>query len=427
MYKYAKRLVATLLTLVMALSLCACGGAGSNSGASSAPAAPGYTVSVVDGLGNPYTEGVIVRFMQGTTQVSMEVIGADGTVTKDLEKGDYTVELMFTDAEAVYYYDTTDLTLSADKTQLEIVLTKALSGEPQQLHVNDPATGESGTHDAYAVEAGSTFVSLKGGQRNYFLFTPTEGGTYQFSLTGNEGTVGYYGAPHFVQSMNAGTEQEGGSVTVSVRPDMIGGAESSGTSVLVIGVDVAEGVESATLNIIRIGDHEWSPADEPWTIYTSVCEKAPYVAPAGVKLNEFDLTADSVNLVLGEDGYYHLDSADGPLVVVMLGENPGYVDCFKTILDHTGVVKYFFDEDNNFIKKERYSDCLVEYLEVMDQETGLYPLNDDLMYIIQQAGDQLGWYEEGGSTYIFKDANGNIVPGINAEISWLFMCRTIDN
>ena len=58
----------------------------------------------------------------------------------------------------------------------------------------------------------------------------------------------------------------------------------------------------------------------------------------------------------------------------------------------------------------------------MDRATGLYPLTDDLMYIIQQNGDHQGWWDPEGANYLFKDANGNKDLSINIDIAWLFMC-----
>ena len=74
------------------------------------------------------------------------------------------------------------------------------------------------------------------------------------------------------------------------------------------------------------------------------------------------------------------------------------------------------------MKKESYTECLLEYLEYMDEDTGVYPLTEDLKYIIQNNGDHSGWWDEESSSYLFKDDAGNKVPGINPEISWLFMC-----
>ena len=71
-----------------------------------------------------------------------------------------------------------------------------------------------------------------------------------------------------------------------------------------------------------------------------------YALPAGATLGEFDLKAEDYTLVLNEqDGFYHLNAADGPLVLMRLGQKSEYLDSFKTILERSGVVKYFFDEE----------------------------------------------------------------------------------
>ena len=97
-------------------------------------------------------------------------------------------------------------------------------------------------------------------------------------------------------------------------------------------------------------------------------------------------------------------------------------DSFQTILEHSGITKYFYDEEGNFEKKESYSECLLEYIKYMDEASGLYPLTEDLKYIIQMRGDHYGWFDHTSPGYIFYDENHNQVMGINHDISWLFMC-----
>ena len=64
---------------------------------------------------------------------------------------------------------------------------------------------------------------------------------------------------------------------------------------------------------------------------------------------------------------------------------------------------------------------------VLDEESGLYPLTEDLKYIIQMRGDHYGWFDTGKGGYIFLDGNGNPISGINHDISWLFMCGYLEN
>lgn len=417
--------IGTVALCVLFLCVCLMMGACGNEQASSAPTAAAntgsdaeYRVTVVDGAGAPYTTGVIVQFMQNGQKVALQTVDANGVAAKTLAKGDYTVELMFTGNADEYYYDSTGLTLSADRTELEVVLAKTLSSQTQTLHVGDK------DHQAAYVEVGSTHVTLKAGERTYFLFAPTTAGTYEFSVSDATAQLGYYGAPHFVQE-NSAAEVTDGRIVMSISSGMIG-TESAGTSVLVMGIDCGDS-ENCVLTIERIGEPEKNLDEEPWTIYQATAQLAPYTLPAGAQLQNFDLTA-SYNLVLNEnDGFYHLDTADGPLVLMYLGEDNQYLDCFKTILEHTGVRRYFFDENGDYVKKESYSECLLEYFNYMDEDKGVYPLTEDLKYIVQMEGEDSGWFDPDNSLYRFKDPNGINIAGINNEISWLFMCCYIAN
>ena len=413
------------MTGLLALLLCfatvlgACGGSGESSqetaAATEASNEATYKVTVADAIGNPYTTGVVVMFLKDGAQFAMQAVDANGVAAKTMEKGEYTVELVFTGDENAYYYDSEALTLTADKTELTVTLANAISGEASTLVAGDKES------QAYHVTSGCTYVTLTPGERNYFLFTPTEAGTYEFSVSDNGAAIGYYGAPHFVQQVSA-VDVVDNKFTLSIRADSI--SAEGATTVLVIGIDAGE-VTQCMLTINRIGDPEWSISDEPYIIYEPTVELAAYTLPAGANLGEFDLTAasDAYNLVFNEaDGFYHLDSADGPLVLVRLGKNSAYLDCYKTIVEHTGIKSYFFDDNGEFLKKEDYTECVMKYLEYMDEENGVYPLTEDLKYIIQNHGTHSEWWDTDGSNYLFVDQNGTPVPGINSEIAWLFMC-----
>jgi len=392
-------LLAVLLCLPMALTSCG---------------SPAYRVTVKDALGNPYTSGVVVKFMKDGQPAGMQVVDENGVAEKELEPGDYTVELSFTSDDVTYHYDTGDLTLSDSRRELTVELAQAVSGDPTSL------MAETQSHDAYGVSTGCTYVTLKKGERNYFLFTPTVAGKYEFSLPGSTATLGYYGAPHYVQSLNM-AEPEDGKFFVSVKASMIG-TNGTGTTTLVLGVDAGDN-ENCVLAIQRIGEPDRTIEDEPWNVYQKTVTLNKYTLPAGAKLSEFDLTAATYKLVLNDkDGFYHLNTADGPLVLMRLGKKSQYLDDFKTILEHSGVVKYFFDENENFVKKESYSECLLEYIGQMDEDAGVYPLTEDLKYIVQQRADHSGWFDPEDSLYLFKDAAGNNIAGINPDNCWLFMC-----
>ncbi len=377
------------------------------------PAETEYAVTVKAPDGTPCTSGIVVKFMQGDEQAAMQVPNSNGVAAKTLPTGDYTVELAFTGEE--FYYGQTDLTLSGTDSTLTIELCNSLDGEAFTLYV----AGDE--FNAYDVPAGQTVVSLTAGM-NYFVFTPTVAGTYDFKPSADNATIGYYGGPHFVQSNNIG-EVINNTLTLSVSASGIS-TTGAGTTQFVLGINAEEDIELCVLSIIRTGDAQLTIADMPWDIYETTVTLAPYTVPAGANLINFDLTADTAyNLVFNDDDkFYHLNTADGPIVYVYLTVDPTYMACFNTILDRSGVSRYFFDEDGNCTKKENYSNCLLEYIECADEEKGVYPLTKDLEYIIKQRGEYVGWWDSTSSGYIFIDRNGNPNLNINAENAWLFMC-----
>lgn len=416
-----KRMKALLLSIMMLCSLVlmtACGGSESSAEGPTENASGeiDYKVTVVDAQGTPFTSGVIIRFLKGDEQMAMQPVDATGSAAKTMAKGEYTVELMFTGNEDEYYYNKEGLTLTAEAPELTVTLTYNMSQEAVKL------TAQGKEINAFPVTDGSTRVTLVPGERNYFLYTPTQAGSYAFSSDNAGAIIGYYGAPHFVQE-NSAAEVVDNTFTQSIRATMIGSADT-GSAVIVIGIDADANTDSCTLSIIRTGDPEWSVEDEPWTVYEPTVELKAYTLSAGAKTQDFDLTADSskYNLVLGSDGYYHLDSEDGALVLVYLTKDPRYLPCFKNILDRSGVSKYFYDDNGEFVKKETYDQCLLSYIACADENSGLYPLTEDLKYIIQQRGEYSGWWDISGQNYLFVDENRVPETDINSDIAWLFMC-----
>lgn len=409
--------VLLLLLTVACLLLCtACGGEdpiATDPTATGAPTDPDggqilFTVTVVDDLGNPVPGGVIVNFMDGETLAAMQAVGDNGIAEKSLTSGSYSIQLAFTDPNAAYSYDE-NLHVTASQNQLTVSLSGYVSSRP--LVIGDTE------YTAYSIGVGITNLKVSTSDRTYFLFLPTQAGTYEFSA-GGDAQIGYYGSTFFVQENNLGTPSEAG-FTVSVAASMI---TSDGTAAMVLGVDSTQ--ENVTVTIERIGDPEKTLEDYEWDVYRPTVELIDYVLPDNMTVADFDLTAatDAYKLVLNEtDGFYHLNSADGPLVFCKLGVDSAYIDSIETILESSGISCYFYDEDGNFLKKESYSECLLEYVACMDSESGLYPLTEDLVYIIQHRGEFVGWWDPESPSYLFTDEEGNPVIGLNHEIAWLFL------
>ena len=404
-----KRAIALALACLMCCAFAACGGQSDDT--EQTPAASGdveYVINILDALGNPYTETALVKFMQNGQQTAMQQ-AKDGVVTKTLPRGEYSLELQLPDCEQTFTYNT-DAKLTATETTVDLAVTYQLGEETVELYASETPV--------HFVSEGCTLVPVTGGVRTYYLFNQTQVGKFEFTVIG-DATIGYYGAPHMVQDISA-IEVVDNAFSVDIKAGHIGGQP------LVIGLD-ADADAQVTLCATRIGDPDWGVEDETAHTYKATVELNPYTLPAGSKLVDFDLTAESYTLVKDENGFYHLDSVDGPLVLTYLGVKSRYLDPLQVVAEKSGVGKIFWKDPENrtkesFEKKETYNQCINDYCEVMDENAGVYPLTDDLMYILQQHGDYYGWWNTESHSYLFLDENGVIDDTINPEVAWLFAC-----
>ena len=165
-----------------------------------------------------------------------------------------------------------------------------------------------------------------------------------------------------------------------------------------------------------------------WTDYVGKDTVKPYTFGGGT-LTYVDITkpTSTYNLVYNStDGYYHLGTANGPVMLVHLGTGAPYV-AISDVIGYTGAGgsnfgKYIYN-GSTLIKKENYTSLLMKYMENMDQSKFLYPLTKDLMYMIKNGGEQRGWWS--------SSAQGNViyatVPNLNPEIAWMFACCYVAN
>jgi hypothetical protein len=454
MNKRVKAWLLCVLMLCSVLMLCACKGDEEKSGEpttapsqpsteatnpsteatepSTEPAAPGnafYKVTLIDGLGNPCGDKMLVTFMKDGQKVSMVKVDAHGVALKELPAGDYTVVVSSTNSELKFYYEAESATLTAEKTETEIVLVSEQGAVFQGINAYAPGGDEMLPYDAYAVGAGCTHVYLTAGDRSYFLFAPTEAGTYELSVNGDAATLGIYGASvHFIQSSST-LDVVDNKITLSINSGMIGTGET-GTTVYVIGLDSVNGAEDAVLNIIRTGDAAWTIEQEPWIPYNPKMPVSPFALEPGITLKEFDLTAstDAYNLVKDADGYYHLNSVDGPRVYVQLEEALYGISMLAMVgeivfqdgeLIPTGTApfRYMYNNGKDDFFKEDYTDAMRKYVTNRCEYTGVYPLTEDLAYILPMGMKNIGWLREETSNFLFRD-----LEGFNEELGWLFLC-----
>ena len=404
--KTFSKIMAAVLALSMLFTLCACGSNNEDNGMAN------YQVKVLDGEGNALTTGVIVKFLKDGQQVAMQPVNGEGIAAKELDKGDYTVELTFTNSELSGYYDASLAVLSSDKTALELKLIPSLGTVSYDL----VAGGEDYT--AYLVNAGSTYLPVKATVRNYFMFNPEQAGTYKISVDNDAIKVGYYGSPFFVQEVSA-LDVVDNTITLSISESALGGS-------YVLGLDGADADTNAVLSVVRIGDPQETISDKPWTEYKTTHTPSPYTLNLnGKTLKYIDIkgkTEDAKIVFNDTDGFYHFGSAEGPVVLMQLGKDAPYFS-LQTVIEGDGlgggspIREYFFDGNGtdveNFIKKEDYTEILRTYFENMDPDAGVYPLTKDLEYIIKNGCKQ--WWDKDDPDY-----SEFSITDCNPEIGWMF-------
>ena len=377
---------------------------GKNSEEESDPTKAQYSVTVTDYFGNPLTNAT-VTFQQNGSSVGICKVDAAGTATAQLTKGDYAVSLSFDSGS--YYDESGSVLLTEAAPNATIVAVAKQNGEFKT----------SGVGELYLVSTGATYAELQKGVTNYFIFTPEESGTYKFTTSDPADVISYWGGSvHFISDMTNGTNYADNAYTLNIKESMLGVS-------CIVGV---AGTEDCILLITRTGDAVLDETDIEPEIYEAKTPPTPYTLTLseGQSLTYVDITGatSDYNLVLGADGYYHLNSADGPIMYVNLGPSAPYVSFYKMLgyegFGGTSFAKTFRDENGVFLRKEEYTACMCQYVECVDDKGyGVYPMTEDLYYMLRNGGEYKGWWDSTNPSYLFGE-----LEGLNPEIAWMFCC-----
>ena len=168
-------------------------------------------------------------------------------------------------------------------------------------------------------------------------------------------------------------------------------------------------VESAADHaVINIGWEEYVVVIIPRTPYENKATLSAFDFPyAESSLKKVDINDDVLNeAVLGEDGYYHLDSVDGPILYANLDDAAMSLSNANSF----GQLVYPIYEDGKLVSKIDYTDAFTEYEAVADADTLLYPLTEDIIAIFQNVGEANAWYGEDGWI------------GGELDDAWMFAC-----
>lgn len=367
-----------------------------------------YAVTVTDEDRNPVPNAQIYLSVDGET--TTVVTKSNGVASTKLLPGEYQAVLV---PPIGYKAKTTDFVLTESIPTIAVKLDKAdeADGAYEVLSMVGPA---------YYVYTGDNFMTLNYSAEvevtNYFVFYPEVSGLYEvttaddFVKISNRGTTAY--------QYTSGENAENNIYTLNVKDYNIGNVG------YVIGII---GESSCNLKITRVGAPILDETDAEWSTDWQK-EAAPakqYSVRETGTLTYVDLTtsADTYALVKGTDGYYHLGSAAGSILYVNLGNNAPYVSLYD-MLGFNGngggaqnLSRYFYDEDGNFLRRELYTDLIRTYVQMRDTTYDVYPLTDDLIYMLQNGGEHMGWWDSESAVYKFGE-----LENFNEELGWLFAC-----
>ncbi len=364
-----------------------------------------YTVTVVDYYGAPLA-GTMVTFYRDGAAVGMKQTDAAGVASMDLAAGAYTAVLSF--GTGAYTYDEASAVLSSEQPDATVIAIARRGDASLELYV--------GT--AYYLNSGATYVDgLQADVISYFVFEPEEAGVFCFTTQDPNAVISYWGGNiHYITDQTGMTDYANNAFTLEIREMYVNNAT------YILGIT---GASQAVIEITRLGDVLLSDEEKAeWIIYEAQepAETFDLTVPAGKKLTWLDLTAESISYVKGSDGYYHLNTADGPILYMNLGTDGRYLSLYGMLgfeqAGGTGLKATIYDEDGKFVKKEDYTLCMQSYIIACTDASGygVYPLNDDLIYMMQSAGTSIGWYNSESPSYLFEN-----VANINEELAWMFL------
>ncbi len=365
-----------------------------------------YTIKAVDYFGNSVSGITLTLKLDGAVRATTST-DSNGLAVCQLTAGTYTVGV-----SSEYYTRETENVLTPENTSVTVEVINRVSGEVGDVYGN--ATD--------ILAEGATYVEgIQSNTDNYFLFVPEVDGLYRFTGKYSDATISFWGNnTNYLMNLTENTDYSPvtNSFTANIKPGNLGSTYVIGLTNDTEGVIVIERISDAILDIT---DMEETPYEAKNTINSNFRLNLS----AGEKLRYIDVFGETVTYHKGSDGYYHLNSPTGPILYVNLGKNAPYLSMSNcmAVTDEHAVYKLnyiYYDENGIPVKKESYNSCMTEYVLARCEETDVYPLTDDLIFMFQQGDAIKGWGNFDSHDYLFYDSNNEKIPGVNTQIVWMY-------
>ena len=274
-------------------------------------------------------------------------------------------------------------------------------------------------------ELGNYTVAVKGdGQGYWFTWTAETAGDFTVTMLGKNWnyTVTKVLASGGYQYGSAQDYYQDGSVsqTVSVEPG----------DQLEITVGTADWEDGEiALNVAFQEAAVLLTSAEPAVFEGTYIPKQFELDMAEIKeMGTVDLT-QSYTLWASKAGIYHLDSKQGPLLVLDFTDDT-FVNLAELVASMELTVEVT-DADGN-VTVQRCNELLESYIECawveeLDEDVTrtLYPLTEDLELILKSLGEQLGWFDPDSDGYLFG-AVEEPEEGFEPDSLWMFACSYVE-
>lgn len=284
------------------------------------------------------------------------------------------------------------------------------------------ATGSFQNPEAIPVDSNET-ASLSAGQFHYFKWTAYANGSLTVNVSGTNG---------WMYSVDVGSES--GSFHYSDDDPVVASetVDVNEDDVVIIYVSTYDSEEypapasdiTVVLSFTESGADDSSDDESSTVVEDTLINYENAETPVAAEDIAADITDwEWVNVlddvkdvaVKGEDGLYHLNSADGPVLFLDFKNNE-FFDDIETI-NGTGGMKYTVLNDDGSKERGQYKLLVNAYLEA--SESGLVALNDELIDMMQKVGNGQGWYTW-NAEWTFMLEEGETV---DADEAWLFLCK----
>lgn len=411
------------LVVCATVSMSACGGdetPAPSTQSTEKPAPPKYTVTVTDAFGNVPSDSIVIElFQNGEGEGARRM--KDGTITFDITEGDYTFELSAVGSEI--YYDQSLCVLSADSPSATVkVYTCADETEKQTIYVYESTTKDNHIpYQAVKLGEGGYYVTIDRPVNTYFVFTPTRSGIYRVTYEASKAVeLGYYGDPNIVRQHPSKDNEVDGGIEFEVKGGGINIGNPGGTTQIVLGI-CSYNVKNCIIKIERIGNEKKEAENVEVQVDKNAVFADNYINSEFVN---FDITDSTLKAVYSEvDGYYHLNSVDGPVIYIKITAlteemtSQSKLPSFITMCEAgSNLCKYFYD-GTEAIRVESYNTMFYGYADLCGT-SGLYPLNSQLAEAVKNIGEQRDWFKIETENHIFDDK----APSVYLENAWLFAC-----